>query len=260
MEKDVRGTLDLVADMGYEWVETAFFPEGMSYTQAGQVCRDAGLRVASAHVELPHGEHKDTLLEAADAFACNRMVWHGWPEDAGYQTLDGIRRLADTYNEAHAFCQNNGLRLGLHNHWWEFQAIPESEAGRVEWQERFEEDLPPAWGGLPFFLLRPLLDPGIFFELDMYWTLYAGLIPADIVREFGAQAPLLHIKDGIVLSEAGPMVPVGSGMQDFPAIVEAGAQNIEWMIVELDSCECGELEAAQKSLHYLISNGLVEAY
>ena len=165
MEKDISGTLARIADMGYSWVETAFFPAGVTYTQAGQLLRDAGLHVAASHIELPIGDQRDALLEAAEAFNCDRMVWHGWPEDERYQSLDGIKRLADVYNEAHHFCESNGLRLGLHNHWWEFQTIPESVAGQIEWQERFAEDLPPGWGGLPFFLPSTATGPGHFLRV-----------------------------------------------------------------------------------------------
>ncbi len=259
METDPAGTLRRVAEMGYTWVETAFFPDGMTSAQAGQLLRDAGLNVCSAHVEIPAGEHRDALLATAEAFDCTHMVWHGWPEDSRYQSLDGIRRIADTYNEAHAFARANGLQFGLHNHWWEFESMPETEEGRRVWQDIYQENLPNEWGGLPFFLLRPLLEPNIFFEIDTYWTRVAGLDPASVVREFGSRAQLLHIKDGLVLSADGPMVPAGQGLQDFAAVAEAGAGNTAWMVVELDNCECDMFTAAAESYAFLTENGLARS-
>ncbi len=256
MLTETAATLHRVAEMGYTWVETAFFPEGMTLAQAGQLIREAGLRVCAAHVEIPVGEHRDAFLEAAEAFDCTNMVWHGWPEDSAYQSLDGIQRLADTYNEAQAFASANGLRFGLHNHWWEFEPIPESEQGRLERQEEYGEDVPEAMGGLPFLLLRPLLEPDIFFEIDIYWALVAGQDPAAVVREFAGRAPLLHIKDATGLSTEGPMVAAGQGLQDFPAVAEAGSGSTEWMIVELDSCECDMFDAAEQSFAYLTESGL----
>ena len=38
--------------------------------------------------------------------------------------MEGIKRLAEIYNEALAFAQANGLRFGLHNHWWELEDVP----------------------------------------------------------------------------------------------------------------------------------------
>lgn len=259
MEKDAAATLRRVAEMGYTWVETGFFPEGMTLAQAGQLIGDAGLRVCAAHVEIPVDEHRDALLQAADAFGCANMVWHGWPEDSAYQSLDGIRRLADMYNDAHAFASANGLRFGLHNHWWEFEPIPESDEGRTQWQQQFGEDVPEAMGGLPLLLLRPLLEPGIFFEIDTFWALVAGQDPAAVVREFGARAPLLHIKDGATLSTDGPMVAAGQGLQDFPAVAAAGSGSTEWMIVELDRCDCDMFAAAEQSFTYLTESGLASS-
>ncbi|MXW63606.1 MAG: sugar phosphate isomerase/epimerase [Bacteroidetes bacterium SB0662_bin_6] len=239
IEVDAAGALGRVAEMGYTAVETGFWPEGMTVAQAGQLLKDTGLSVFAVHVEIPTEEHQAAVLEAAEVYDCDLMVWHGWPEDERYQTMDGIKELADIYNEAYAFCQANGLQFGLHNHWWEFEPI---------------ED-----GVLPFYEIRPLIDPGIFFEIDTYWALVAGLDPAEVVRDFGAHAPLLHIKDATVLSTEGPMVAAGSGLQDFPAIAEAGKGHIEWMIVEMDDCETDMFEAAAQSFAYLTENNLARA-
>ena len=239
IDVDAAAALGRVAEMGYTAVETAFFPEGMTPAQAGKLLKDTGLSVFAAHVEIPEGEHRDAMLAVAEAYDCDRMVWHGWPEDERYQTMDGIRQLADIYNESYAFCQANGLQFGLHNHWWEFEPI---------------ED-----GVLPFYEIRSLIEPGIFFEIDTYWAKVAGLDPAEVVGDFGAHAQLLHIKDAQVLSTEGPMVAAGSGLQDFPAIAAAGRGHIQWMIVEMDNCETDMFDAAAQSFAYLTENNLARA-
>ncbi len=238
MEADAAAALGRIAEMGYAAVETAFWPEGMTLAQAGTLLKDTGLSVFAAHVEIPTGERQAAVLEAAEAYDCDRMVWHGWPEDERYQTMDGIRELADIYNEAYAFCQANGLQFGLHNHWWEFE--------------------PNADGALPYYEIMPLIEPGVFFEIDTYWAKVAGLDPAEVMGDWGARAPLLHIKDATVLTTEGPMVAAGSGLQDFPAIAEAGKGHIEWMIVEMDDCETDMFEAAAQSFAYLTENGLAQ--
>ena len=236
IEKDAASTLHRLADLGYTAVETAFWPGGMTHAQGGRLLRDAGISVFAAHVEIPVGDHRDAILEVAEAYDCNTMVWHGWPEDARYQTLDGIRDLADIYNEANAFLSANGLRFGLHNHWWEFQEIPQ--------------------GGLPYYLIRPMLEPDIFYEIDTYWTKVAGLDPAKVVGDFGNTVRLLHIKDALTLETEGTMVAAGQGLQDFPSIGRAGHGNVEWMIVELDFCETDMFDAIEQSRAYLIDNRL----
>ena len=234
MEADIQGTLARVAKIGIRNVETAFWPEGLDLSQAGQLLRDTGLNVVSAHVELPFGQNREIMLRAADAYDSTRMVWHGWPEDERYATMDGVYRLAELYNEAHAFAAQNGLQLYLHNHWWEFEPV-DGDA-------------------IPYYVLLERLDPSILFEIDTWWVKVAGQNPAQILEDFGPRAPLLHIKDGAVINTEGPMVAVGQGLQDFPAIAEAGAGYTDYMIIELDDCDTDMFEAIAQSYTYLEEN------
>src|SRR6266487_1612826 len=121
IKNNIQDTLHRVAEVGFEAVETAFWPENISIKEAGKYLKDAGLAVSSAHVELPIADKKSTMLEIAEAFNCTKMIWHGWPEDKRYSTLEGTKQLADIYNEANHFAKSNGLQFGLHNHWWEFR-------------------------------------------------------------------------------------------------------------------------------------------
>ena len=87
--------------------------------------------------------------------------------------------------------------------------------------------------------------------------------PAAIVKNIGARAPLLHIKDGpVIWNEAlltdnpDPMVVVGKGAEDFPTIAKAAGGNSKWMIVEMDKTATGVFVALQESYDYHIKNKL----
>ncbi|HEY0741774.1 MAG TPA: sugar phosphate isomerase/epimerase [Chryseosolibacter sp.] len=242
--KDIKGTLQRVAEFGFHGVETGFWPEGVTIEDAGKLIKEAGLNVFSAHCEIPVGENKSTFLRIADAFECKRMVWHGWPEDQRYKTAEGVKALTELYNESSKFAKNNGLQFGIHNHWWEFH----NKIG-----DRFAYEV-----------LLDELDKDIFFELDTYWLKTAGHDPATIVSEFGSRAPMLHIKDGParynddLANDETPMTPVGKGTQNFPAIVKAAKGNTEWMIVEMDRTAGDVFDAIDQSYKYLVGNDLAE--
>jgi sugar phosphate isomerase/epimerase len=245
LEKDIEGTLKRIAGIGFEAVETAFWPKGMTIKQAGQYIKAAGLSVSSAHIELPIGDQKAAMLEAAEAFGCKKMIWHGWPEDIRYGTLDGTKQLISIYNDANRFAKTNGLQFGLHNHWWEFR----NKVGKK----------------VVYEVLLDRLDKDIFFEIDTYWVKVAGHDPAAIVKKFGKRAPLLHIKDGparwndsLADDNPDPMTAVGKGTQDFPAIVKAANGNTEWMVVEMDKTTNDVFEALQESYDYLVKNKLAK--
>ena len=66
------------------------------------------------------------------------------------------------------------------------------------------------------------LDPAIFWELDTYWATVAGCDAPAVVRELGARAPLLHLKDGPATPDAVKQA-LGTGVIDVPAIIAASA-------------------------------------
>ncbi len=245
MEKDMKGTLKRITDIGFEAVETAFWPKDVSVKQAGQFLRDAGLSVCAAHIELPVGDQKTVMLETAKELGCKKMIWHGWPEDIRYGSLTGTKQLVGVYNEANRFAKANGLQFGIHNHWWEFR----NKAGK-----RFVYEV-----------LLESLDKDIFFEIDTYWVKVAGQDPAVIIKKFGKRAPMLHMKDGPAIwndsladDNPNPMVALGKGTQNFPAIVKAANGNTEWMIVEMDKTVTDVFEALQESYTYLVTNGMAK--
>ena len=241
IKSDIPGTLKRVRAIGFEHVETAFWPDGISVQQAAKYLQEAGLSVSSAHIEIPQGDKKQLMLDTAAAYNCKKMIWHGWPEDKRYSNLEGTMELVSIYNEAGRFASANGLQFGLHNHWWEYR---NKVGGRYVYEVLLEN-----------------LDKDIFFEVDTYWVKVAGQDPVAIVKKLGSRAPLLHIKDGpakyndsLPKDNPDPMTAVGKGTQNFPAIVKAADGNTEWMVVEMDKTSGDVFVALKESYDYLISN------
>ncbi|MGB0386224.1 MAG: sugar phosphate isomerase/epimerase family protein [Ardenticatenaceae bacterium] len=230
---DFVGTMEQVAGMGYVGVETAFFGEHMSAAQAGKLFQALGLTVVAAHCEIPLGEEQAPVLEMMAALDCRRMIWHGWPRDEDYGSMEGIKRLAERYNAANAVAQANGMGFGIHNHWWEFESVE---------------------GRYPYQILLKEMDPTIFFEIDTYWVKTAGLDPVKVLEELGSRAPVLHIKDGPATRHE-PMVAVGDGTMDFAAILAAAEGHTECLVVELDECATDMMDAVARSYEYLVGGG-----
>jgi sugar phosphate isomerase/epimerase len=235
--EDFAGVIEKVAAMGYVGVERAFFTETMSTAEATEIIRANGLTVASAHAELPLGDEQKSVLETMADAGTDVMIWHGWPRHEDHNTVDGVKRLAQKYNEANRIAQANGLRFGIHNHWWEFELVDNT---------------------YPYHILAAEMDESIFFEVDTYWVQTSGLDPAAVLRELGSRAPFLHIKDGPTTPE-GDMVAVGQGEMNFPALF-AAAQKPEWLVVELDRCATDMMTAVRESYDYLISHNFAKGH
>jgi sugar phosphate isomerase/epimerase len=234
MGRDFDGTIRRVAAMGYRAVETTFEIPGTTWSRAASLFRELNLAVPCAHTPLPLGKNQGPVLDFAGQFGLSWLVSMHGPND--FKKIDQIRHICDQYNQAAAVAAQRNLRLAYHNHWWEFQMVE---------------------GRLAFDVMLEHLDPTVGFEIDTYWVQTAGHDPAAVVQRLGERAPLLHIKDGPATVE-DPMVAVGQGVLDFPAII-AAASGAQWLIVELDRCATDMLVAVEQSHRYLVQEGLGHA-
>lgn len=223
--------LSKLVEAGYAYVESF---GGLDQAEIARACRAVGLQPMALHIAAPVGDSEAPSLAAAEALGVTRIV-EPWRSPDLFASADGIKSVADYLNAGAQVAARHGLQLLYHNHWAEFQMHGDRHATAI---------------------LLDHLDPAVMLEVDTYWVQVGGQNPAAVVAELGARAPLLHIKDGPALSPAEPMVAVGEGAVDVPAVVAAGAPHTEYLIVELDHCATDMLEAVVKSLHYLTSNGL----
>ena len=235
MARDFEGTIRRVAGIGYAGVEATRIPDGMTTTEAKALFDELGLAVCAAHAPLPLGEQTAVTLDFVAALGTDRLVCPWLPPEE-YATLDATRRTIDRLNEAAAVCAAHGLRLGVHNHWFEFEPIGDSSVR-------------------PYEVWLDQLDPAIFIELDTYWAQVGGVEPLAALRRLGARVELLHVKDGPADAIPSDMTAVGQGTLDYTAIIPA-ATAAEWLIVELDRCATDMLTAVDESYRYLVAKGL----
>jgi sugar phosphate isomerase/epimerase len=238
IEKDFKGSLKRLAAIGFKNVETAFWPKTLSVQNAANSLKEFGLKVSSCHVDIPTKDNISTLVNTAKAYHCENIIWHGWPEDKRYSSLEGTKELIKIYKESNKLAKDYGLRFGLHNHWWEYR----NHVG----------------GRLVYEVLNEELDEDIFFETDIYWVKVAGQDPVNIIKKLKKRIRLIHVKDGpavfndkLLKDEPDPMTPVGQGTLNIPAIVNACSENVKWMVIELDKAAIDPFDALKQSFDYL---------
>ena len=229
LEHNLEPVFARLAEIGYVGVEPY---GGLDAAQVAALSRRYGLQIPSAHLAPPLDADERPTLDAADVLGIERIVVPYLPPEH-FADLDTIKRTADRLNAASDIARRHGRSLGYHNHWWELNLID---------------------GKTVLDHLRDQVAPEIFFEIDTYWVKTGGQDPAQVVGSFGVRAPLLHIKDGPADNSNSPMVAVGTGTLDFPAVVGASAAN--WLIVELDKCASDMMTAIEASYQYLTTQGL----
>ena len=231
--KDFEGVLRRIGEIGFVGVELAGFHD-LTPAQYKSVLEESGLVTSSAHLGDLAPDALNAMLDNLQEIGCDTAVCAFMPAER-FADLDAVKASADALNKANEIARSRGVSLGYHNHWWEFATNLD---GRTAWSELFER-----------------LDPTVFAELDIYWATLGGADPRQVIADLGDRLWLLHVKDGPCDAPESPMVAVGSGTLDIPAILTS-APTAKWHIVELDRCATDMFAALADSLRYLVDSGL----
>lgn len=211
MARDFEGTLARVADLGFKEMEFAGY-FGRSASDVRTILERYGLTSPAAHIQLTAvRENLEREIDYAAELGQSYIVVPSLPENE--RSLDDYRRHAETLNNAGEACRRAGLKMGYHNHNFEF----ESTGNQV-----------------PYDLLLNDTDPGLVdFELDLFWITVAGADPLTYFTDHSGRFTMLHVKD---LDTHGRMADVGRGTIDFTGLFShASVAGFKHYFVEHDN-------------------------
>ena len=256
LARDFEGTVRKVAEMGYAGVEPAGFAEGISPAEMKRIFDENNLFCVSAHIPLAQlaADLEGTIAKCKELGLKYVVIpYLGDGERPGQEgfadTLEKMKKIGEA-------CKANGMVQLYHNHDFEFVKV-----GEVYGLDYMYETIP-----------ADLLQT----ELDTCWVNVGGEVPADYIRKYAGRTPVVHLKDFfgeksddmyelIGIEKKAPtrpnnfeFRPVGSGLQDFPPIIEAAKfAGAGWVVVEQDKPSMGltSLECIEKSRKYLESIG-----
>jgi len=225
--------LKRIAKMGYVGVEFAGL-HGLSPKEVRAILDDLGLVASSTHGPMPNESNAAEVIETANILGYTRHI-SGFGRDQ-FATKEKTLEAGAIAKKAAEALKGSGITFGLHNHDFEFSS---------RYDGKYAHELMMA------------AAPGAFAELDTYWIKVGGADPAAIVRQYGARAPLLHIKDGPCTREQA-MTAVGKGIMPWKDVIGAASPATEWLVVELDRCDTDMMEAVAESCRYLVANGFAK--
>ncbi len=230
MAKDVEGTLDQVAKIGYKEVEFAGYFD-RTPAQIKAKLKALGLKSPSTHTQLM--QLKNSWQATLDTAAAIGHTWVvlAWlsPQERG--GLDDYKALADLLNTSGEAARKHGLRLAYHNHDFEFV---------------------PTDGGVPFEAMLERADPKLVeFELDLYWATKAGRDPVELFTKHPGRFPLVHVKD-MDSTPASGITEVGHGKIDFKRIfAKSKTAGIKHYFVEQDVTPGSPFDSIKFSYDYV---------
>jgi sugar phosphate isomerase/epimerase len=218
--EDVPGSLQKLADMGYEGVEFAGY-YGLHGDELRTMLDDCGLRCAGAHTAFPtlEGDAFEETVAINKAIGNDRLIIPG-------ANLEELSATIDKMNAVHERARSVGMRAGYHNHVKEFEA----EGGTTKFARIFSE------------------TPDDFLvQLDIGWAAAAGQDVAALLREYGRRIETVHVKEH---NSQDKTAVVGEGEVDWSSVFDIleGETGVKWYVVEQEQYAVGPMESAQGCL------------
>ena len=225
LPKDVKGVIGKVAAAGYKNVETFGYSKdrgfwGLDAKAFNQLLKDNGLKTASGHFGMDdyfvHGKTDvlDTYIEAANTTGMEYIIVPSINGEV-LKSADEFKTVADKMNKAAEICQKSGLKLGYHNH-------------NFEWK--------PVDGTTFYDVLINNTDPKLVnMEMDIYWVVRAGQDPVKLFEQHPGRFALCHLKDR---DKTNPNIntEIGKGSIDFKTILSnAKLAGLKYFIVEQEN-------------------------
>ncbi|MFS0894555.1 TIM barrel protein [Microbacterium sp. 179-I 3D3 NHS] len=201
-------TLQRLADLGYARVEPYDIlrdPQRLADELAA-----AGLAAPTAHVKLLDAPI-DEVLAAAKAVGVETLIVP-WADPALFADRAGVESLAARINAAAERAAADGLRVGYHNHDFEFSTLID---GRAAWE-----------------LLVDLLDERVVLEVDTFWASVGGADVFELLPRRGSRIRFVHVNDEEPEPDDPPTlgVPVVGRMREVTALA---ARTAELVVVEV---------------------------
>lgn len=228
MKSNVARTLAAVAEAGYNQVEFAGYFD-VSARDMKKLLDANGLTAPSAHIAMSELDAPwESTLENALTLG-HEYLTVSWIDEP-LRTLEGYRRVAETFNAAGRRSRESGVQLAFHNHSYGFE---------------------PIGGEVPYEILLRGTDPRyLAMEADVFWMRQAGQDPLAWFARYPGRFHMLHLKD-MGPPPANQMLDVGKGVMDWAAILSRSkAAGVRYYFVEHDE-PADPIASIRSSYRYL---------
>ena len=241
---DVKGTIANVAKAGYKEVETYGYSLkdkywGLDPKAFKDLLNANGLTAPSGHYGMDkflgtgQADELKSYIEAANIIGSSYIVVP-YLGDALRKNEDDWKKIAVRLNEASAICKAAGLKLGYHNHNFEFTKIGETTGYEI--------------------LLKGTDPEAVQFEMDLYWVVRSGNDPVKLFTAYPGRFPMWHVKDMDKVDNT-INTEVGTGTIDFKTIYKsAQLAGLKHLIVEQENFSLDPYKSIKQSADYIKKN------
>jgi sugar phosphate isomerase/epimerase len=211
LRRDMAGSLQQVAKLGYKGVEFAGF-NNVAAKEIRKMLDDNGLQCVGCHTGLNtlQGDQFDRTVEFNQTIGNPRLIA---PSLSGNYTNSrtGIEEAADIFNAIAAKLKPLGMRTGFHCHPGEFRPVD----GSTVWD---------------IFFTRANRD--VIMQCDLGHMGTAGADQVAYLNKYPGRAATVHVKP----AHAAPLLGDAADTNKWPEIFNAceSVGGTEWYIIEYD--------------------------
>ena len=172
--------------------------------------RRSGLLAKTAHADVTTLDEM-AILDAAAELGVETVIVP-WVEPDSIADRAGVEQLAEAINASAGRAAECGIRIGYHNHDFEF-------AQHIDGTPAYE-------------LLVSLLDPWVVLELDVYWAGVGGADVFELLPRLGDRVRYLHVVHDREPGNDRPVLGVDAAGRMDEVLALAGG-TIEMPIIEV---------------------------
>jgi sugar phosphate isomerase/epimerase len=233
--KDLKGSLEKIAGIGYKHLEAAGYRDGKFYglepLEFKTIVESLGMKLTSSHLTFKNDEVSQ-VLKAHQELGVNYMVWP-WLNQEQRSSISAYQDVAEKFNTIGKMCNDNGFKFGYHNHDFEFH---------------------PTEGKIPYDILLESTDPElVFMQIDLYWIIFAGKDPIAYFEKYPGRFETWHVKD-MAEGESKEMTEVGTGIIDYGRIFKyAQTSGMKEFFIEQDVIKGDGFESVKASFDHISS-------
>ena len=271
LAKNAADTLHKVAGIGYDHVETfyGYTPGaptkfwGLTVKELKATLDQNKLKTHSGHYQLndflTRGNGNDKALKIQIDIAAELGQQYLVVPIPPLNLWDKMSHLDFEYmaaqlNKAGELCARSNLKVGYHNHFWEFRTLANGQKG--------------------YDILLKGTDPALVkFEMDLFWIKKSGVNPQHYFAKDPGRFPMWHVKDmdktntatitGGAMDKKPSMdilktisyAEVGSGSINYREIFKHQKQaGLKYIFVEQDVIKIDPFASVTKSFNYVKAN------
>ncbi|MDD3153659.1 MAG: sugar phosphate isomerase/epimerase [Victivallaceae bacterium] len=225
LKSDFRGTLETIAELGFDGVEFAGNYGKMPPEELAALLRKLDLECAGAMFSREQLEDCESDAYGYAEALRTPAVTFSLVSDFALEW----QSLVEPFQKIGQNAKSHGTVFSYHNHWWEFPLV-EGE-----------------------YALSRVLDETdgnyVFLEPDVCWMHRGGVDASEYIGKYADRIVQIHLKDICKPDEPLTTTELGRGVVDLTKVCRAARNSsCRWLIYEQDNSSLGALESAKISL------------